>query len=93
MIVPNSEKAVVDIRKLTDYCLNSEHEIGQHKARVFESSLDLTVEYAEELKETLLDAVKINEAQPGKFDKFGQRYTVDFEIKRGTKKQPSEAVG
>ncbi len=58
MFVPNSEKAVVDVRKLTDYCLNPEHEIGKHKARVFESALDLTVEDAEELRETLLVAVK-----------------------------------
>jgi hypothetical protein len=86
MLVPNAEKAVVDIRKLTDYCLNPEHEIGQHKARVFESSLDLTAENAEELKDALLDGVKNNEAQSGKFDKFGQRYTVDFEIERGAKK-------
>jgi hypothetical protein len=86
MFVPNAEKAVIDVRKLTDYCLNAEHEIGKHKARVFESALDLTAINAEELKDALLDAVKTNEAQAGRFDKFGQRYTVDFEIERGAKK-------
>lgn len=86
MFVPNAENAVVDPRKLTDYCLNSEHQIGKHKARVFESALDLTVENAEELKNALLFAVKNNQATPGRFDKFGQRYTVDFEMKRGMKK-------
>lgn len=50
MITPNAENAVIDLRKLTDYCLNAEHEIGKHKAGVFESALDLTVENAEELK-------------------------------------------
>ncbi|MGC2238323.1 MAG: DUF6883 domain-containing protein [Pyrinomonadaceae bacterium] len=86
MIVPNAEKAVVDLHKLTDYCLNPEHEIGKHKARIFESVLDLKGENAEELKDALLNAVKTNEARAGRFDKFGQRYTVDFELKRGAKK-------
>lgn len=86
MFVPNAEKAVVDVRKLTDYCLNLEHEIGKHNARVFESALDLTVEDAEELRETLIVAVKNNEAEAGRFDKFGQRYPVDFIMKRGAKK-------
>jgi hypothetical protein len=86
MFVPNAENAEVNIRKLTDYCLNPEHEIGKYKALVFESALALTIENAEELKDALLEAVKMNEAQRGKFDKFGQRYTVDFEMERGTKK-------
>lgn len=86
MRIPNAEKAIVDIRKLIDYCLNIEHEIGKHKARVFESALDLTAENAEELKNALLSAVVNNEAKAGRFDKFGQRYTVDFEMKRGFKK-------
>jgi hypothetical protein len=34
----------------------------------------------------LFFAVKNNKATLGKFDKFGQRYTVDFEMKRGAKK-------
>ncbi len=86
MIVPNAKNAVVDIRKLTDYCLNSAHEIGQHKARIFEKFLDLTAENAEELKYAPLVAVTCNEAQAGRFDKFGQRYTVDFELELGAKK-------
>ena len=86
MFVPNAKNAFVDIRKLTDYCLNPNHEIGKHKAEVFASALDLTVADAEELKEALLFAVKNNESQAGKFDKFGQRYTVDFEMSKADKK-------
>ncbi len=85
MYVLNAENAQIDLRKLTDYCLNPEHEVGKHKAAVFESALDLRVENAEELKIALLFAVKTNEAEAGKFDKFGQRYTVDFQMKRGIK--------
>lgn len=72
MKVPNAENAVVDIRKLTDYCLNPHHEIGKHKALIFKKLLDLTIEDAEELRDALLLAVKTKEAQVGKFDKFGQ---------------------
>lgn len=86
MFVPNAENAIVDIRKLANYCLNPTHEIGKHKALIFEKRLALTVADAEELKSTLLFAVKNNEAQAGRFDKFGQRYTVDFEMTRGEKK-------
>ena len=86
MFVPNAENAVVDIRKLVDYCLNPNHEIGKHKAFVFKKLLDLTIDDAKELKNFLLLAIRNNEAQAGKFDKFGQRYTVDFEMTRGTKK-------
>lgn len=86
MFVPNAESAFVDMRKLTDYCLNPNHEIGKHKAQVFKSALDLNIEDAEKLSEKLLFAVKNNEAQAGKFDKYGQRYTVDFELKHTNKK-------
>ncbi|CAN5580487.1 hypothetical protein BH24ACI2_BH24ACI2_01860 [soil metagenome] len=86
MFVPNAENAVVDIGKLRDYCLNPNHEIGKHKAQVFAAALDLTIEDAEELSDSLLFAVKNFSAEIGKFDKFGQRYTVDFEMVRGTKK-------
>lgn len=86
MRVPNAENAFVDIRKLTDYCLNQNHEIGKHKAQVFKSALDLDVKDAEKLSEALLFAVRNNKAQAGKFDKYGQRYTVDFELENNNKK-------
>lgn len=38
MKLPNAERAVVDVRKLRNYCLNAEHPRGQHKARVFKSA-------------------------------------------------------
>ncbi|MBD2092948.1 hypothetical protein H6F67_24165 [Microcoleus sp. FACHB-1515] len=80
MIVPNAENAIVDIRKLRDYCLNLEHEDGKHKARLFLSMLGMTAENAEQLRQILLEAVKTHEAQLGRQDEFGQRYTVDFSI-------------
>ena len=50
MIIPNAERAVVDVRKLRDYCLNSTHDEGKHKARLFESMLGMTASDAEELR-------------------------------------------
>lgn len=82
MLIPNAEKAVVDIRKLRDYCLNPNHEVGKHKARVFASALNFTENDAVELQTALLEAVKISDAEIGRLDKYGQHYRVDFEFER-----------
>jgi hypothetical protein len=80
MLIPNAEKAVVDIRKLRDYCLNPEHADGKHKARRFASILGMTAEHSEELRQILLEVIKTHQAQLGRQDEFGQRYTLDFVI-------------
>jgi hypothetical protein len=80
MLIPNAEKAVVDIPKLRGYCLNSEHDDGQYKARLFSSILGMTADDAEELRQILLEVVTVHEAQVGRQDEFGQRYTLDFTI-------------
>lgn len=78
MLIPNAERAVVDIRKLRDYCLNPMHDEGQHKARLFATTLGITADDAEDLRVLLLQAVKTSDAQLGRHDAYGQRYTVDF---------------
>jgi hypothetical protein len=80
MIIPNAENAVVDIRKLRDYCLNPEHDDGKHKARLFSSILGMTPDNAEELRQILVEVIQTHEAQLGRRDGFGQRYTLDFTI-------------
>ena len=80
MLVPNAQNAVVDIRKLRDYCLNPDHDDGKHKARLFSSSLGMTADHAEELRQILLKAVKTHAARLGRQDEFGQRYTLDFTL-------------
>lgn len=80
MLIPNADNAVVDIRKLRNYCLNPEHTDGKHKARLFSSMLGMTAENAEELRQILLNIVKVQEAQLGRQDTFGQRYTLDFSL-------------
>jgi len=78
MLIPKAKNAVVDIRKLRDYCLNLEHEDGKHKARLFLSILEMKADNAEELRQILLEIIQTHEARLGKQDEFGQRYTIDF---------------
>lgn len=80
MLIPHSENAVVDIRKLHNYCLNPTHDDGKHKARRFLSVFEITVNDAEELRQILLKVVKTHDARLGRQDEFGQRYTLDFRL-------------
>jgi len=77
-LLPYAERAVVDVRKLRDYCLNADHDEGKHKARLFSSILGMTADDAEDLRQILLEVVKTQEARLGRRDDFGQRYTIDF---------------
>jgi len=76
--LPNADRAVVDIEKLRDYCLNPEHRRGCHKARVFNASLGFTRENAEDLRRILLAAALKNNAIPLEHDEYGNRYMVKF---------------
>ena len=80
MKIPNAKHAVVDIRKLRDYCLNPLHSVGKRKARLFASALHMAANDAEELRTLLLQAVKTQDAQFGRHDIYGQRYIVDFMV-------------
>jgi hypothetical protein len=80
MFIPNAENAVVDIRKLRDYCLDSKHNTGKHKARLFQSMLGMRAENALELRQILLEIIKTHPAKLGRKDSFGQRYTLDFTL-------------
>jgi hypothetical protein len=78
MKLPNGDRAVVEMAKLTDYCLNEQHARGRHKARVFASALGITREDAEVLRQRLLDAAAEQDVTPGGQDDYGQRYVLDF---------------
>ncbi len=80
MKIPNAERAIVDIGKLRDYCLNSEHNDGKHKAHLFSAALGMGINDAEALRDALLQAVQTANAQLGKNDVYGQRYTIDFTL-------------
>ena len=80
MIIPNAGQAVVDIRKISDYCLSPVHDEGKHKARLFVAALGMRIQDAEALRAILLETVKTQHAKLGRRDAFGQRYTVDFPL-------------
>jgi hypothetical protein len=76
--MPNAGGAVVDIRKLRDYCLSPDHPRARHKAYVFRGVLGLTDADAVTLHQALLDAARTRDAVIGEKDQYGQRYVVDF---------------
>ena len=80
MLLPNGDRAIVDIRKLRDYCLNADSARGKTKARVFASALGIRAGDALSLRNRLLEAARTTSAQPGELDNFGQRYSIDFEM-------------
>jgi len=81
MKLPNYEKAYIDINKLKGYCLNTTHETGKHKARLFSSILGLTIEDAEKLKYYILEAIKTHNAKFTEEDIYGKRFLVEFKIR------------
>ena len=80
MKLPNAGRAVVDLRKIRDYCLNPDHPRGRHKARVFASVLGMTARNADELRDALLSAAGEAEAILTKKDQYGQRYMIDYKV-------------
>ena len=80
MKLPNGGKAIVEIEKLRDYCLNPAHPRGRHKARVFVSRLGITAQQADLLRQALIRAARMEPASPGFADEYGLRYVIDFEM-------------
>ncbi|MDD5179686.1 MAG: hypothetical protein PHT15_00305 [Gallionellaceae bacterium] len=81
MKLPNGTQAVVDIEKLRDYCLNSDHPEGRHKARVFLSTLGMMPSDAADLRQILLDAaIKAEDVVMSSTDEYGRRYFMDHEV-------------
>ena len=58
MKLPHPESTIIDDHKLTGYSLNLNHADGRHKARVFQSALNLDIDDVQFLKNAILEAVK-----------------------------------
>ena len=80
MTLPNADRAVIDPRKLADYCLSPTHPVGRHKAAVFRAALGLTAADADALRAVLLAGARTAAAVPGRADEFGQRYETDIPV-------------
>ena len=80
MKFPNAEQAFVDVRKLRQYCFNTEHPRGQHKARVFKRTLGWTADQAEDVRRRILEVALHGDARFLGADDYGQRYALDFAV-------------
>jgi hypothetical protein len=80
MKLPNGARAIIDLRKLRDYCLSPAHRYGQHKAKLFASALGITMKDIDSLYAALLTAAKERDAVPTRNNGFGQIYEVEFEM-------------
>lgn len=81
MKLPHGDRAIVDIRKLLEYCLNPQHPRGRNKARVF-ASVGIREANAEELRVALVAAAVGDGTQVGVANVHGQRYIIDFDLFR-----------
>jgi hypothetical protein len=82
LLLPNHSASQLEIAKLRDYCLNSDHPRGRHKARQFASSLGIYASDAEWLRENILQSISAAEAFRQTTDDFGQRWRVDMLLAR-----------
>lgn len=81
--LPNGEYAILDLRKLEDYCLDLRHPRGRHKARLFDQLLGVRKADALWLREALLNAARANEAAIDLgADVFGHRWRMDVTLSR-----------
>ncbi len=79
MKLPDGDRAFIDPGKLTDYCLNRDHDDGKHKAALFEELLGISLENTDKLVEMLERAARESDAVVGRQDHYGQRYVIDFQ--------------
>jgi hypothetical protein len=82
MRLPHSDEAILDIRKIEDYCLNPAHPRGRHKARVFREALDLHRTDASWLRTVLLEAARSGEALQVGEDAWGTYWRLDATVRR-----------
>ena len=80
MEFPKPDRAVVDVVKLRDYCLNPEHPRGRHKARVFAAALGMERRHAGELEQLILKSLDQAHCEEGERDRYGLRMFASFEI-------------
>jgi hypothetical protein len=79
MRLPNDDRAIIDERKIREYCLNPEHDEGKHKAQLFRELLGFSQEDAARLTSLLRQAASQRDAVLGFADRYGQRFVIDFE--------------
>jgi len=83
MKLPNGERANLG-NKLEDYSLNPQHPQGKHKARMFESTLGITLANAQILRLALLEAALRSDSAEARGDNgFGRVFVMRFPLTTG----------
>jgi hypothetical protein len=80
--LPGGDQAILDIRKIEDYCLNPMHPRGRHKARVFREALGIQRTDAAWLRQILLEAAGSSEALELAADMWGSHWRIDVAATR-----------
>lgn len=80
--LPDRELAILELRKLSDYCLNPAHPRGRHKARLFRDALGIGPHDATWLRKALLSGLAGAKAEFAGRDQFGTRWRCDIPIAR-----------
>lgn len=82
-LLPRVDLAVVELRKLVDYCLNPVHPRGRHKARVFQAALGVGQAEAEWLRDAILAGIAKAPIVLESRDQHGGRYRADLTLAKG----------
>jgi hemerythrin-like domain-containing protein len=84
-LLPNYENAFISIDKFTQYCLNTEHPEGKHKAYLFEKVLGITADDAEWLRTEIIENLSQYEAVEKEETAFGRKFLVEIKIRKSEK--------
>jgi hypothetical protein len=85
-LLPNNHEAILEMRKIEDYCLNMSHPRGRHKARVFRDALGLGRSDASGLRDGILLAARLDEAVDIATDDWGSYWRLDASLERQGKR-------
>jgi hypothetical protein len=80
--LPNVGQAIIELRKIENYCLDPAHPRGRHKARVFRDALGLHRGDARWLRDALLEAARSSPALPIGETDWGILWRMDAAIER-----------
>lgn len=75
-ILPNAEKAIIEVEKLRDYILSSTHPVGQFKAAVFRR-LGYSAENWEAFEEILRALILSHDAVEMEENQYGKKFIVE----------------
>lgn len=79
-LIPNHRIAEIDPRKLLDYALNPDHEIGKNKARRFKAALGFDRQNADLLMQAILQGVGKSDAAYVGTTRYGKVFTIDMPL-------------